>query len=108
MISKKQVTNDRWGSDIKRKVGDFHTGVKFHFSPRIIQKKKFENCITLDKLSWGYRENVKLEEIMTVEEIIKDIVTTVSTNGNILINVAPTKSGIIHPIFVERLRDLGR
>lgn len=34
--------------------------------------------------------------------------TTISCGGNILINVGPTKSGIIEPIFVERLRDMGK
>lgn len=37
-----------------------------------------------------------------------ELVTTVSCHGNILINVGPTKSGFIDPIFVERLRDLGK
>lgn len=36
-----------------------------------------------------------------------EIVTTVSTGGNILINVGPTQNGIIQPIFVERLQELG-
>lgn len=34
--------------------------------------------------------------------------TTVSCGGNILINVGPTKTGLIDPIFVERLRDMGK
>lgn len=32
---------------------------------------------------------------------------TVSTGGNILINVGPTQNGLIQPIFVERLKDMG-
>ena len=35
------------------------------------------------------------------------MVTTVSCNGNFLLNVGPTKSGIISPIFEERLRQMG-
>ena len=36
-----------------------------------------------------------------------EVVTTVSCNGNVLINVGPTKYGTILPIFEERLRQLG-
>ncbi len=32
---------------------------------------------------------------------------TISCNGNILINVGPTKEGTIAPIFQERLMQLG-
>lgn len=37
-----------------------------------------------------------------------ELVVTVSTGGNILINVGPTQNGLIQPIFVERLRGLGK
>lgn len=33
---------------------------------------------------------------------------TVSCGGNILINVGPDKTGIIQPIFAERLRNMGK
>lgn len=33
---------------------------------------------------------------------------TVSTGGNILINVGPTQNGLIQPIFVERLLGMGK
>lgn len=33
---------------------------------------------------------------------------TVSTGGNILINIGPTQNGLIQPIFVERLRGVGK
>lgn len=36
-----------------------------------------------------------------------EIVVTVSTGGNILINVGPTQNGLIQPLFVERLREMG-
>lgn len=37
-----------------------------------------------------------------------EIVVTVSTGGNILINVGPTQNGLIQPLFVERLREMGK
>lgn len=36
-----------------------------------------------------------------------EIVVTVSTGGNILINVGPTQNGLIQPLFVERLKAMG-
>lgn len=45
---------------------------------------------------------------MTSEEVIHELITTVSCNGNVLINVGPTKYGTILPIFEERLRDMGQ
>lgn len=32
---------------------------------------------------------------------------TVSTGGNVLVNVGPTQNGLIQPIFVERLLQMG-
>lgn len=87
--------------------------------------------MTIDKKSWGYRAEAKLEDFFTVAEIIKgnisvsynyivtteyneytlstilELAKTVSTGGNILINVGPTQNGLIQPIFVERLRGMG-
>lgn len=36
-----------------------------------------------------------------------EIAVTVSTGGNVLVNVGPTNNGLIQPIFVERLRAMG-
>ncbi len=101
------VVNDRWGTETRDHHGDFFTGGD-HFNPGVLQTHKFENCIPLDRDSWGYRENAKLEDYVTFHELIREVVTTVACNGNALINVGPTSRGIIHPIFVERLKELGR
>jgi len=64
--------------------------------------------MTLDKYSWGHRANARLEDFLTSKELIAELVTTVSCGGNILVNVGPSKSGVIEPIFVEKLRDMGK
>lgn len=64
--------------------------------------------MTIDKKSWGYRRNAPLGEYYTLKELIKELVITVSTGGNLLMNVGPTKDGMIPPIFEERLREIGR
>lgn len=101
------MTNDRWGVGTKQTHGDFYSGSD-HYNPGVLQKHKFENCIPLDSQSWGFRENAKLDDFMTSKELIREVVMTVSCNGNVLINIGPSSRGVIHPIFVERLRDLGR
>jgi alpha-L-fucosidase len=48
-----------------------------------------------------------MQDVFSTEELIFEVVKTVSTGGNILINVGPTKEGTIAPIFEERLTQLG-
>lgn len=64
--------------------------------------------MTIDKKSWGFRRNAVLSEYLTLPELVKELVITVSCGGNLLMNVGPTKDGIITPIFEERLRGMGK
>lgn len=100
------VTNDRWGFGTACQHGDFYN-CQDRFNPGVLQSHKWENAFTLDRDSWGQRYDLTLKNFMTIEEVISEVVTTVSCNGNVLINVGPTKYGTILPIFEERLRDLG-
>jgi len=105
-VRKTIVTNDRWGQDTACKHGDFYTCAD-RYNPGVLQAHKWENCFTIDKYSWGHRGNAKFEDYLTAQEMIKEIVTTVSCGGNILVNVGPTKIGTLDPIFVERLLQMG-
>ncbi|XP_035733443.1 alpha-L-fucosidase-like [Vespa mandarinia] len=100
------VVNDRWGTNIPCHHGDFYTCTD-RYNPGILLPHKWENCMTIDKKSWGFRRNAPLNEYFTLNELIKELVTTVSCGGNLLMNVGPTKDGIISPIFEERLRGIG-
>lgn len=68
---------------------------------------KWENCLTIDKNSWGYRRNAKLADFLTLKELIKELASTVSCGGNMLLNVGPTHDGRIAPIYEERLHQIG-
>lgn len=100
------VVNDRWGVGDLCHHGSFYT-CDDRYNPGKLQNHKWENCMTLDLQSWGFRNNMQLSEVMTINDLITSLVETISCGGNILINIGPTKDGIIVPIFEERLRQLG-
>jgi len=64
------VTNDRWGSDTRCKHGGYLT-CSDRFNPGKIQSRKWENCMTIDTASWGYRRNVYLNDYLTIEKILQ-------------------------------------
>ncbi len=71
------VTNDRWGSNgVVCKHGDFYT-CDDRYNPGKLQNHKWENCMTIDKRSWGYRREAKLEDHLTIAELITSMVETV-------------------------------
>ncbi|XP_068228221.1 alpha-L-fucosidase-like [Palaemon carinicauda] len=100
------VVNDRWGIGIPCKHGSFYTCAD-RYNPGTVQPHKWENCMTLDKRSWGNRRNAVLAEFLTIHELITTVAETVSCGGNILINIGPTHDGRLPPIMEERLRQLG-
>lgn len=53
-----------------------------YFLTGMLLKHKWENAMTLDKQSWGYRRNAKLSDYMSISELIKTVVETVSCGGN--------------------------
>lgn len=73
-----------------------------------LQPHKWENCLTIDHSSWGYRRDAVLSDYYTIEELIYELAKTISCGGNMLLNVGPTSDGMIPPIFEERLRQMGK
>lgn len=74
------VTNDRWGSGDMCKHGGFYTCAD-RFNPGVLQKHKWENCMTLDKYAWGFRKEAKIEDYLSPEELISTIIETVACGG---------------------------
>ncbi|XP_066254869.1 alpha-L-fucosidase [Euwallacea similis] len=100
------VVNDRWGIGIPCHHGDFFN-CQDRYNPGQLQKKKWENAMTVDKHSWGFRRNARLSDYLTPLELLTVLAKTISCGGNLLINVGPSKEGTINPIFEERLLQLG-
>ncbi|XP_043854092.1 LOW QUALITY PROTEIN: tissue alpha-L-fucosidase [Dromiciops gliroides] len=101
------VVNDRWGQDTGCKHGGYFN-CKDKYRPTTLPKHKWEMCTTLDKKSWGYRRDMDSTDVMTDVEILSNILQVVCLGGNYLLNVGPTKDGIIPPMFQERLLSVGR
>ena len=100
------VWNDRWGRDAGCKHGSFLT-CQDRYLPNQTVLHKWENCLTLDKTSWGWNRRANYANYMTTKELVDQTVETVARNGNILINVGPAADGTISPMFVDRLLSLG-
>jgi len=100
------VTNDRWGQGAWCAHGDFITCAD-RYSPGILQKKKWENAMTIDRHSWGYRRDTNYGDIIPISELINELAKTISCGGNLLMNVGPTHYGKIAPIYEERLTQMG-
>ena len=49
-----------------------------------------------------------MEDVFSIEELLKELAVTVSCGGNLLMNIGPNKDGVIVPIFEERLRQTGQ
>ena len=92
------MTNDRWGVGVMCKHGDFFT-CSDRYNPGVLQTHKWENAMTIDKQSWGYRRNMNIADVFTIQELIKELAVTVSCGGNLLMNVGPNSDGVIVPIF---------
>nr|CAH7755772.1 unnamed protein product [Callosobruchus chinensis] len=100
------LVNDRWGIGTPCKHGDIYT-CKDRYNPGILQKHKWENAMTIDRKSWGFRRDANLSDFFTIEELLYELASTVSCGGNLLMNVGPTVEGTIAPIFEERLTQMG-
>ncbi|XP_028936125.1 tissue alpha-L-fucosidase [Ornithorhynchus anatinus] len=100
------VVNDRWGKDCPCHHGGYYNCAD-KYRPGTLPDHKWEMCTSVDKMSWGYRRNMEVLQLMSEEEIILELVETVSFGGNYLLNVGPTKDGVIVPIFQEKLLAVG-
>ncbi|XP_065668805.1 alpha-L-fucosidase isoform X1 [Hydra vulgaris] len=101
------VVNDRWGIGTNCKHGDIKTCGIDRFNPHKLQNFKWENAMTLDRYSWGFRRNAVLSDYLTINELLQTLVETVSYGGNLVVNIGPTADGRIVPIFQERLLQMG-
>lgn len=70
------VTNDRWGQGVTCRHGDFLT-CSDRFNPGKLMVKKWENAMTLDKNSWGYVRPSRLEDYLSIRDLLLTLVQTI-------------------------------
>jgi alpha-L-fucosidase len=100
------VWNDRWGKGDGCKHGSYFT-CSDRYNPGSLQNRKWENAMTLDYHSWGYRRNAAAESYMPLAELLRQLVSTIAYGGNILINIGPAADGSIPVVMEARLLSLG-
>jgi len=99
------VVNDRWGNDCRGKNGGYYTPYD-GYNPGHILKHKWEDSYTIGT-SYGYNRNQHLDIFTSPQEVVQTFVEVVSTGGNMIIGLGPTKDGLIPVIMEERLTQLG-
>ncbi|XP_065906797.1 alpha-L-fucosidase-like [Dysidea avara] len=100
------VVNDRWGKGDHCTHGGYFT-CHDRFNPGKLYPHKYENSMTVQNTSWGYIRNIDISGYLTIEELLYQLVSVVSTNGNLLMGVGPSCDGRIMPIIEERLLQMG-
>ena len=53
----------------------------YYFFKGVLQKHKWENAMTLDKHSWGFRRDATLSDFLTIEDLLTQLASTVSCGG---------------------------
>ncbi len=103
------VVNDRWGSETRGAHGGFYTsefGGRDNWT-RLSGVKKWEECRCVARSWWGFPRNNSPDDYRTTEELVHMLVEIVSQGGNLLLNVGPTREGLIPVITQQRLLELG-
>ena len=98
--------NDRWGIGDTCHHGSFFT-CSDRYSPGKIQNHKWENAMTLDSDSWGYRRNAAARDYLSFAQLMAQLTSTVACGGNLLVNVGPALDGTIPLIMQGLLRQMG-
>jgi alpha-L-fucosidase len=60
--------------------------------------------VTIDKTQWSYNPDPQL---MSVDEMIIDLVSVIGNNGNYMINLGPRPDGSFDPVQIEFMDKLG-
>ena len=99
------IFNDRWGIGTRMHDGGYFT-TDFGL-PMEMPKKHWENHRPMG-YSMGLNTNEDINEYSTLQELLLNLIHTVSLGGNLLLTVAPDDDGNIPPIQQERLLQIGQ
>jgi alpha-L-fucosidase len=85
-------------------VGDYDSAGDNQISVGKVQRE-WETPVTLND-TWGFKKDD--HNWKTPEVLIRQLILTVSRNGNYLLNVGPTAEGIIPQPSIDRLAEVGK
>lgn len=98
-----------WRADIF--AGDFEERERFTSNlsqekPDLLSKttNPWQAWVTVDKSQWSWKPNPTL---LSARDIIVDLVKTVGSGGNYLINIGPRPDGTFEPTIVARMKEVG-
>ena len=74
------VTNDRWGQGTGQKHGSVYSGPD-RWQPGSLIEHKWESAMTIDQKSWGIRRNIKIEDVLTPQELISQVSIFINTQN---------------------------
>lgn len=94
------ITNDRLGEDYP---GDHKTFERN--GPRHQPEAKYWELCQPVSGSWGYRSDDN--NFKSIPTLIRNLIDQSSKGGNYLLNVSPTREGILRPEAVERMKAIG-
>jgi alpha-L-fucosidase len=111
------VVNDRWGNNCRHRHGGFYTT---EFTPGMADgRHPWEENRTMTRpraydaegrplwYDWVYNRQLTLANYYSARELVLTLVDTVSSGGNLVLNVGPTPDGRLRVIEEERLTQVG-
>jgi alpha-L-fucosidase len=105
------VVNDRWGAETRSKHGGIFTteyglvGEKEGLEESSVQP--WEECRGIGT-SFGFNRTENAGDYTSSRDLVKLLVTTVSSGGNLLLDIGPAADGTIPVIMQQRLLDIGK
>ena len=99
------VVNDRWGSDMPGKHGDYFSS-EYQDTDAVGAHHPWEESRGVGG-SYGFNRAESIDDYNTSTELIHELIDIVARGGNLLLNVGPTADGRIPAIMQERLLDIG-
>jgi alpha-L-fucosidase len=103
------VINDRWGEETRSRHGGFFTleyGQGTQRNQVLASGRKWEENRGMGG-SFGYNRNEDYRDYLSAAALIQLLLETVSTGGNLLLDIGPTADGRIPTVMQDRLLEIG-
>ena len=111
-VGAKVVVNDRWGAGFRGKCGDHFTTEYGDMDGQTavdstLANHPWEECRGIGH-SFGYNRFESVENYLSNEQCVEELVEKCSRGGNLLLNIGPDATGLVPVIMQERLLAIGK